>query len=405
MATRLLVDVILTLSDLNIAPADMDAPFAMPGPGDLRRHEGRDTTIEDLPDEILAKSLLGMEPPFSRRRICKQLRSLFDNGLTHLHIQDQEPLLPDLPDPASGLGDPDWHKGSSELVFQHDYLLSLLRRLPHLDTLLDLDGCRGKALPWEEMGQILGGQLTRLIFHCNWKVVSFLELFPSLRRLEVLRNSLMTAPTLELQPLSALRALQHLELRGLPVRDLGPLASCSRLQFLDLGGCPIEDLGPLVKCTELRTLKLSGIDTLRDLGPLGSCASLQRLELSNCRGVTRLKPLELCTNLLFLDLTLSRATDFEALSGCTALQHLRLFGCAHLHSLAPLASCRKLQLLDIGSNIIPSLEPIWELQELQHLYLWHTQASRLGETPPELGPLTRVKHLQLNFPYGFAEGL
>ena len=63
-------------------------------------------------------------------------------------------------------------------------LLSMLRRLPRLDSLMDLDGSHGQALPWEEMGQILGGQLTRLVFYCNYSL-SFLELFLSLRRLEV----------------------------------------------------------------------------------------------------------------------------------------------------------------------------------------------------------------------------
>ena len=382
MATRLLVDVILTLSDLNIAPADMDAPFAMPGPGDLRRHEGRDTTIEDLPDEILATSLLGMEPPFSHRRICKQLRSLFDESCTQLRIQDHRHL-------------------AKEGVMQHSNLLSLLRRLPRLDTLWDMDRSRSEALPWDEMGQTLGGQLTHLIFHCNTHL-GFLELFPSLRRLEMIRSDLMPSHcTLELQPLSALIALQELGLR-VPVKDLGPLSGCSQLQLLDMAGCYIEDprLGPLAHCKKLRTLRLCGVDTLRDLGPLGECDSLQHLDISRCSSITNLKPLELCTNLLYLNLSFSRASDFEALSACTALRRLDLSSCWHLRSLAPLASCCQLRHLDIGSNKISSLEPLWGLQELQHIELWDTHTSWLNSEPPELGPLTRVKRLQLDFPSG-----
>ena len=411
------------------------------------------TTIKDLPEEILAKALLGSEAPLSHRRICKQLRSLFDESCTQLRIRNRDHLSLD---PSAV---------HAESGCMHGDLLSLLTRLPRLDALLVRDGSCSPALPWTEMGQIHGRQLTYLILKCNWKPkrltvihhhnwqLGFLDLFPSLRRLEVkcgdpLCGSEMTAPTLELQPLSALRDLQHLELRGLPVRDLGPLASCSQLQFLDMAGCPIEDLGPLtgcnhlqllclarclvedlgslkgcswlrfldltgcpieslqplVQCTELHTLKLSSIQTLRDLGPLGACASLQHLELGGCLSITNLKPLEQCTNLLCLDLFASRASDFEALSSCTGLQSLNLFGCRHLHSLAPLASCRNLQRLNIGYNTIISFEPLWGLQELQHLYLDGTHTTMEGGGQPELGPLTRVKHLHLHemhMPLGF----
>ena len=364
--------------------------------GELHEHD-IDTTIEDLPDEILAKSLLGMGPPFSRRRICKQLRSLFDESCTQLRIQDQGRLLSDPPTAHVG---PGLNGNSSETIFQHGDLLSLLSRLPRLDTLLDQDHRRGEDLPWEEMGQILGGQLTRLVFQCD-RHPGFLELFPSLRRLEVHRSSRMTPMhAMELQPVSALCALQHIELRGLPVRDLGPLKGCSRLHFLELGFCPIEDLGPLAHCQKLCTLRLFHLDTLPDLGPLSACVSLQHFDLYGCSRITSLKPMELCTNLLRLNLCVSRVSDFSALSSCTGLQRLCLFGCVHLHSLAPLASCRKLQHLDIRMQTIPSLEPIWGLQsELHHLYLLGTHSSGLCPGPPELGPLTRVKHLHLNADY------
>ena len=379
----------------------MDTSFAsLELGGELHEHD-IDTTFEDLPDEILARSLLGMQPPFSHRRICKQLRSLFDESCTQLRIQDQGRLQSDLPTAHGGPGL--YMSSSKPSVFQHGDLLRLLKRLTRLDTLLDKDPSRGPALPWEEMGQILGGQLTRLVFHCNSQQLSFLELFPSLRRLEVYRSSRMTPQhAMELQPVSALRALLHLVLHGLPVKDLGPLTGCSQLQILELSFCPIEDLGPLVHCQKLCTVRLFFIDTLRDLGPLVAYVSLQHLDLYGCSSITDIKPLELCNNLLHLNLYTSRVTDFSALSSCTGLQRLCLFGCVHLHSLAPLASCRKLQYLDIcmHTSTIPSLEPLWGLQELQHLCLLGRQSSGLHPGQPDLGPLaTRVKYLRLNADY------
>ena len=371
----------------------MDSSFASLELGGEELHDGIETTVEELPDEILTKSLLGMEPPFSHRRISKQLRGLFDEGCTKFRIQDQGCLQSD---PPTAHGGPGLNKNSSDTVFQHGDLLSLLRRLPRLDTLLDQDHCRSQALPWAEMGQILGGQLTCLVSRCD-RHLGFLELFPSLRRLEVRRSSCVTFQhTIELQPLSELCALQHLGLRFLPVRDLGPLGSCSQLQFLELHFCPIGDLGPLAHFKKLCTLRLLHLDTMRDLGPLSACVSLQRLDLYGCSRITSLTSLELCTNLLCLDLFTPRVSDFSALSLCTGLQHLCLFGCGHLPSLTVLASCRKLQHLVIRMKTLPSLEPLWGLQELHHLYLLGTQSGGLCPGPPGLGPLTRVKHLHLN---------
>ena len=370
--------------------------------GDRHEDDDNGTTLEDLPEHLLAKSLLGLEPPFSLRRVCKQLRRLFDESCTQLRIQHAQYLM------ASGS------------AFQYGTLLCLLRRLPRLSTLMDLDPRRGLNLPWVEMGQILGGQLTRLVYHCNWRL-RFLEQLSSLRSLELRRGG-ASQHMLELQPLSALHGLEHLSLNDLPVRDIGPLTGCSRLQtlelsgcpirdlgplrgfyqlqFLDLCGCPIKDLEPLAQCADLRTLKLSH-HTMRDLGPLGACVSLQHLDLGGCRSITRLEPLEQCTNLRHLNLSSAMASDFDFLASCTGLQHLNLSFCVHLRSLSPLVCCPNLQHLDISVNTIFTLEPLWGLQKLQYLDLRGTRAARLGdgiEGPrPELGPLTRVKDLLLEF--------
>ena len=209
---------------------------------ELQGH-GVEMTIEDLPEEIVAKSLLGLDPPFSHRRVSKQLRRLFDERRTQLRIKDHRSFLLQchlrLPAPSDVRGEPCLYRNSAESVFKHGDLLRLLRLLPSLDTLMYLER---QALPWEEMGQILGGQLTHLVFRWDWQALKFLELFPSLRKLEVICGE-ASRPTLKLpQSLSVLSALQHLVLNGLPVKDLGPLGGCSQtLQYLDLGRCPVED--------------------------------------------------------------------------------------------------------------------------------------------------------------------
>ena len=231
---------------LNPAPAGMDSAFTTSatsaGPGEIQECGSSDTAVNDppyLPFDILVKSL-GTEVHLSHRQVCKQLRGFSDDSRTQLRIQDQGHLSPG-PSAASN--------NSAGSAFQHADLLGLLRRLPHLDTLLDLDPRRGRALPWEEMGQILGGQLTSLVFHCRWQVgpLTFLTQFFSLHTLEVLCCEDPQPPPLELTlpgPQSAWYALRHLSVpESLALRELlRPLSALRGLQHLVVRGLPVTDL-------------------------------------------------------------------------------------------------------------------------------------------------------------------
>ena len=262
---------------LNPAPAGMDSAFTTSaGPGEIQECGGSDTAVNDppyLPFDILVKSL-GMEVHLSHRQVCKQLRSFSDDSRTQLRIQDQGHLSQG---PCAARGGPSLFIHYAESVqdqghispgpssaghnsagkaFQHADLLSLLRRLPHLETLLDLDPCRSQALPWEEMGQILGGQLIRLTFHCRRQVgpLTFLTRFSLLHTLEVLRGEDPQPPTSELSlpgPQSAWHALRHLSVPdSLARRDLlRPLSALHSLQHLVVRGLPVTDLGPLTGCS------------------------------------------------------------------------------------------------------------------------------------------------------------
>ena len=362
-----------TVKDLlNHAPADnMDSAFkTSAGPaGELQERGSSDTAAVDetppyLPFDILAKSL-GMEAPLSYRRVCKQLRSFSDDSRTQLRIQDQGYISPG----SSSAG-----HNSAGKAFQHADLLCLLRRLPRLDTLLDLDPYRSPALPWEEMGQILGGQLTRLAFHCRWQVgpLTFLTQFSSLHTLEGLCGEDPQPPPLELTlpgPQSAWSALRHLSVPGL-LALLQPLSALRGLQHLVVRGLPVMDLRSLTGCSQLQCLELRKC-LVKDLGPLGGCSQLQSLDLGGCFVIS-----------------------LGALARCTELRTLKLSHIDNLPDLGPLASCRKLQHLDISLNVISNLEPLGGLQELRHLDMRGTR-TWLGYELPSLGPLARIRDLRL----------
>ena len=106
-------------SYLDYSPAGMGASVSAPAPvpntvlggqqaqvliDDLEGSS--ETYIQDLPEDLLAKALVGSEPPFRHRQVSRQLRDLFDESRTQLRIQDllcssntsaRAPIRPPLP--------------------------------------------------------------------------------------------------------------------------------------------------------------------------------------------------------------------------------------------------------------------------------------------------------------------
>ena len=82
----------------------------------------------------------------------------------------------------------------------------------------------------------------------------------------------------DLTPLTALNALQRLDLDGTQVSDLTPLAALNALQSLYLNSTRVSDLTPLAALNALQDLRLDRTQ-VSDLTPLATLNALQYLDL------------------------------------------------------------------------------------------------------------------------------
>lgn len=213
----------------------------------------------------------------------------------------------------------------------------------------------------------------------------------------------------QLQPLTALSALQHLNLSECPgISDLEPLQTLRSLNHLHLDGCiALTDLHPLTKLTSLKSLHLTGCHSLTDLKPLQSLTSLQSLRLGgnalnnlqpllslsslqtlflkDCNLLTDLHPVQALTSLRSLNISgCPSLSDIHPLQSLASLQSLTLLDCTKLTDIQALKSLSSLQSLNLaGCSILADLEPLSTLTSLKSLYLYG--CATLSDLHPLLG--------------------
>jgi len=157
----------------------------------------------------------------------------------------------------------------------------------------------------------------------------------------------------DLTPLSALLALQSLDISATEVCDLAPLANLVALEGLDLTATSIHSLAPLATLTALRTLKLSAT-TITDISPL--------------RNLTRLETLSLRDTAI---------EDLSALAGCVALQALTLER-SLVRDVSPLRSLTSLVTLDLTNTGVTSVASLAGLNSLRLLVVTGTRIADTG---------------------------
>ena len=93
-----------------------------------------------------------------------------------------------------------------------------------------------------------------------------------------------------LSPLSELRQLREIHFNQVPVADLSPLTALSKLLVLDFENTPVADLSPLAELSNLNSLNISGTQ-VNNLKALSGLSNLEFLALNNTQ-VKRLKQIE-----------------------------------------------------------------------------------------------------------------
>jgi hypothetical protein len=228
------------------------------------------------------------------------------------------------------------------------------------------------------------------IRHSELATLDGLARVPGLQRLELVDNKLLS----DVSALAALPALEWLSLAGCTgltdlsverVVHLPPLDRLQALRDLSLGGDELAGLGPLSALPALERLQLDGLPRIDDLAPLGALASLHTLTLTALPRVDDLAPLGALASLRTLGLRgLPLATDVAPLGKLARLESLHLTYlealvtyCPGVADIAPLAAARALQFITLRDLGVRDVSPLAALPRLQQI--------GIAQTPPPAG--------------------
>jgi internalin A len=115
----------------------------------------------------------------------------------------------------------------------------------------------------------------------------------------------------DIRPLEGLTALESLELQLNKIEDISPLAGLTHLEILSICSNPFQDISPLVNLTSLKYLFLFDVQ-LSDISALAGLTNLEMLDLTNT-GITDVSPLSNLTKLKALSLKGNPIEDFSPL--------------------------------------------------------------------------------------------
>jgi len=149
--------------------------------------------------------------------------------------------------------------------------------------------------------------------------LSPLAKLPSLEKIVAWETSILSLSTL-----ATARRLKylHISCNNRNLTDLNALSSLKTLKHLDIGDAGITNIDALSELTQLETLKLWG-NKIDDLSPLRNLKNLKRLTLS-WNLISALSPLAELTQLTHLDLEHNIISDISPLANLTNLTHLDL---------------------------------------------------------------------------------
>ena len=158
--------------------------------------------------------------------------------------------------------------------------------------------------------------------------------------------------------ISAMTALNQLQLSRIDTADLDFLRPLTQMQQLTIPSSKLRDIGPLSGMSRLTTLDLSS-NKIENIEPLSGLITLHSLNLSKNK-ISDLSPLESLTQLEALSLNKNELIDLNALSGLIHLKSLELAS-NDVADLSPLSGLR------LDSLIIKDNKRIQDYSPVQHV--------------------------------------
>lgn len=161
----------------------------------------------------------------------------------------------------------------------------------------------------------------------------------------------------DLTPLSGLKRLLNVNLKGNAVKSLKPLESL-RLVSLEISDAPLQDIRPLAKMDSLWSLSLENT-RLQSLPNMSGMVQLEMLTITGS-SLTDIAPLAKLPGLRTLHLDDNAITSVKPLAGLYRITALTLSG-NKIKDITPLAGLQTLTTLDLTGNPIKDFSPIWKM--------------------------------------------
>lgn len=178
----------------------------------------------------------------------------------------------------------------------------------------------------------------------------------------------------DLEPLSVLRLLKHLNISGTGVFALEPIRNLSKLETLIASSSQVVSLQPLQYSSSLLNLDLSST-YVTDLSPIANFTQLESLDISKtlAEDLSAVSQLE---NLVELRLNQSSIRSLEGIETLSKLELLEISGIVAT-DLMPVGKLSGLRRLNIDKTNISDIAPLSALKSLEYIYLDNTMVSDL----------------------------
>jgi len=197
-----------------------------------------------------------------------------------------------------------------------------------------------------------------------------------------------------LNALSELRDLKHLDISSTSITNLGPISNVTlleslniantstsniqfikysdRLKYLDISNTKIENISELLNLKSLVGVKAERTP-IQSFSVLNEFKNLTDLDLTES-GFNNLENIKELVKLERLDLSKNYMLNFSAIASLTSLKYLDLSQ-SNLQDLSPLKGMTRLELLDITGTSVADLSPVETLPELKKISADQTKLS------------------------------
>ncbi|GAP45057.1 protein containing leucine rich repeats [Lentimicrobium saccharophilum] len=189
----------------------------------------------------------------------------------------------------------------------------------------------------------------------------------------------------DLDPLSALTALKHLNISGAKVVKPEPIRNLSKLETFIASGTLISSINALQYSTSLRYLDLSNT-FIADIEPVANFKMLEYLFLTGL-SVDDISPIRELIKLKELRLNNLPVKSLESLSGLSGLEVLDLSG-TPLNDLTTLTGMENLKRVLLVQTYISDISPLAEMPSLEYVYLDRSPVAQIA-------PLKNLKKLKV----------